>query len=168
LRSKILNPGDAVADSVNHLKGKYHDFPKKLWNNLTPGCPPACRYNVSGGRRRRRRKRRTRRRTRTRRRSRKKRGGTTCPPLNKPLQQHFVVKDCAVSAYKACCAPWDKCKIVAGGKGGKGAKTTCVPEDDKDIIDVSGGRRRRTRRKRKRRKTRRKKRRKTRRKKTRK
>ena len=74
LRSKILNPGNALASATSHLKGKFHDFPKKLWNSLTPGCPPACRYNVSGGRRRRRRRRRRKRRTRrrTRQRSRRK------------------------------------------------------------------------------------------------
>ena len=77
LRSKVLNPGNALANATSNIKGKFHDFPKKLWNALTPGCPPACRYNVSGGRRRRRRRgRRRRRRHQTKRRKKRKRQRT--------------------------------------------------------------------------------------------
>jgi hypothetical protein len=96
-----------------------------------------------GGRRRTRRRRKNRRkrggrrksrrgrRRKMRQRSRKKRGGTTCPPPRIDEQAHFVKKDCPVRGYQACCAPWDKCKIVAGGKG---ARATCVPTN---VIDLT-------------------------------
>ena len=61
-----------LSDAKSHIKAKFHDFPKKVWNVLTPGCPPACRYTISGGRRRKRTRRRRRRR-RTRRRARRRR-----------------------------------------------------------------------------------------------
>jgi hypothetical protein len=98
---------------------------------------------LDGGSRRRRRtrkrRRRRRKRRRTRQRSRKKRGGTTC--------RGYIIK-CPNPKYEACCKTKNEKCIIVGRRGG--AKAMCIPGGAKDIIDVRGGRRSRTRRRRKR------------------
>jgi len=107
----------------------------------------AQRGVAHGGRRRTRRRRKNRRkrggrrksrrvrRRKTRRKTRRKRGGTSCPPGDDDgAQAHFIKKDCPVRGYQACCAPRDKCQIVAGGEDKEGARAICVPTN---VIDLT-------------------------------